>query len=149
MILVHALCQSCAIVTHDVETEAGRDRCSWLMDEDDQYQIKASFQIVPEERYAVPSSFLEAIRARGFEINVHDLNHDGRLFSSREEFIRRAERINGYLQAFGARVSALSDTRTGMTPYRSTRHVHSERGTSGDPARRLLHGDAVFHWPNS
>ena len=94
---------SCAIVTHDIETEAGRDRCSWLMDEDDRYQIKASFQIVPEERYAVPSSFLEEIRVRDFEINVHDLNHDGRLFASREEFIRRAERINGYLQTFGAR----------------------------------------------
>ena len=31
---------SCAIVTHDVETEVGRDRCSWLMDLDDSYGIK-------------------------------------------------------------------------------------------------------------
>jgi hypothetical protein len=94
---------SCAIVTHDVETAVGRDRCSWLMDMDDSFGIKASFQIVPEERYSVPPAFLDGIRSRGFEINVHDLNHDGRLFSSREEFVRRAQQINRYVRDFGAR----------------------------------------------
>jgi len=94
---------SCAIVTHDVETVVGRDRSSWLMDLDDSYGIKASFQIVPEERYAVSPAFLDGIKRRGFEINVHDLNHDGRLFSDREEFQRRAQRINQYALEFGAR----------------------------------------------
>jgi hypothetical protein len=73
------------------------------MDLDDGYGIKASFQIVPEERYEVSSAFLDGIRRRGFEIAVHDLNHDGRLFSSREEFLRRAARINRYVREFGAR----------------------------------------------
>src|SRR5436190_915495 len=72
---------SCAIVTHDVETAAGRDRCSWLMDVDDSHGIKASFQIVPEQRYSVSLALLDEIRNRGFEINIHDLNHDGHLFS--------------------------------------------------------------------
>jgi len=94
---------SCAIVTHDVETLAGRDRCSWLMDIDDEYQLKSSFQLVPEDRYSISPAFLDEIRSRGFEINVHDLNHDGRLFSNHQEFLRRANRINGYLQEFGAR----------------------------------------------
>jgi hypothetical protein len=94
---------SCAIVTHDVETSVGRDRCSWLMDVDESHAIKASFQIVPEERYAVSPAFLDGIRARGFEINVHDLNHDGLLFSDRREFQRRAQRINHYAREFGAR----------------------------------------------
>ena len=94
---------SCAIVTHDVETEAGRDRCSWLMDIDDAYGIKGSFQIVPEDRYAVSNEFLDEIRRRGFEVNVHDLNHDGLLFSSRQEFMRTAKRINEYARRFGAR----------------------------------------------
>src|SRR3989442_1206882 len=94
---------SCAIVTHDVESSTGRDRCSWLMDVDDSYGIKASFQIVPEQRYSVSHAFLNSIRGRGFEINVHDLNHDGQLFSSREEFLRRAQRINEYVREFGAR----------------------------------------------
>jgi hypothetical protein len=93
---------SAAIMTHDVETEAGRDSCSSLMDLDHAYGIRSSFQIIPERRYAVSQSLLDEIRRRGFEINVHDLNHDGRLFDNREEFLRRAERINRYGQEFGA-----------------------------------------------
>ena len=94
--------RSCAIMTHDVETTAGLSFCPQLMDLNDSFGIKASFQIVPEERYAVSSSFLENIRKRGFEVNVHDLNHDGRLFSNRVEFLRRAEQINRYGQQYGA-----------------------------------------------
>src|SRR5688572_10350669 len=94
---------SCAIVTHDVKTSEGRDRCGWLMDMDEQAGVRSSFQIVPEARYEVPGTFLDGIRARGFEINVHDLNHDGRLFSRRDEFERRAKKINAWARAFGAR----------------------------------------------
>ena len=93
---------SCAIMTHDVEQPAGRDFCSHMMDLDDSAGIKSSFQIVPEERYPVPEGLLEEIRNRGFEVNIHDLNHDGQLFSSRETFLRRAERINGYARRYRA-----------------------------------------------
>lgn len=93
---------SCTIMTHDVETTKGRDFCQELMNLNDAFGIKSSFQIVPEKRYAVSSTFLENIQERGFEINVHDLNHDGRLMCEREEFLRRAQRINGYAKAFGA-----------------------------------------------
>jgi hypothetical protein len=91
-----------AIVTHDVETELGRDFCSQLMDTDDEFGFKSSFQIVPERRYEVTPEFIEDIQRRGFEVNVHDLYHDGNLFRDREEFLRRAGKINGYLQKFNA-----------------------------------------------
>ena len=94
---------SCAILTHDVETAAGVDFCPQLMDLNDSFDIKASFQIVPERRYAVEESFLDSIRRSGFEINIHDLNHDCHLFRDRDEFLRRAERINSYGRKFGAR----------------------------------------------
>ena len=93
---------SCAIMTHDVEHLAGRNFCSKLMDFDDSAAIKSSFEIVPEGRYSVPDAFLVDMRQRGFEINVHDLNHGGRLFESREVFVRWAERINEYGRKFGA-----------------------------------------------
>ena len=93
---------SCAMVTHDVETSSGVDFCPQLMDLNDSFEIKTSFQIVPEKRYQVSQSFLESIRRRGFEVNIHDLSHDGHLFSDREEFLRRAERINRYARQFGA-----------------------------------------------
>lgn len=93
---------SCAIVTHDVETTAGRDFCSTLMDIDDSFGIKASFQVIPEERYGVKREFLSSIRDRGFEVVVHDLNHDGHLYKSRKQFLERAARINAYGKEYGA-----------------------------------------------
>lgn len=93
---------SCAIITHDVETTSGRDFCSTLMDLDESFGFRSSFQVVPESRYSVPQSYLEQIHARGFEVNVHDLKHDGRLFSDREEFLQSANRINEYARDFGA-----------------------------------------------
>lgn len=93
---------SCAIMTHDVETAAGRDFCASLMDLDDSAAIKSSFQLIPEGRYEVSESFLRSLRDRGFEINVHDFNHDGALFKQREEFLRRVARINAYGRQFQA-----------------------------------------------
>jgi peptidoglycan/xylan/chitin deacetylase (PgdA/CDA1 family) len=93
----------CVMMTHDVETERGRDFCQNLLDIDDRNGVKSTFQIVPEGRYAVQPEFLKAIRSRGFEIGIHDLNHDGLLFDDREEFLRRAERINQYGARFEAR----------------------------------------------
>jgi len=95
--------QACAVMTHDVETAAGRDFCLRLMDIDDSCGIKSSFQVVPERRYDVPESYLQSIRTRGFEVNVHDLNHDGRLFKHYKQFRRRAAEIEKYRQKFGAR----------------------------------------------
>jgi hypothetical protein len=92
--------QSCAMMTHDVETSAGADFCRELMVLDDSFEIKSSFQVVPEERYVVSNEFLMGLRSRGFEVNVQDLNHDGNLFRDRKEFLRRAGRINEYLCHF-------------------------------------------------
>ena len=93
---------SCAIMTHDVETKVGRDFCTKLMDIDDSFGIKSSFQVIPEERYAVSKDFLSSIRGRGFEVVVHDLNHDGLLYKNRKQFLDRAAKINSYGKEFGA-----------------------------------------------
>ncbi len=93
----------CLTMTHDIETEAGRDHCSKLMNVDDSFGIKAVFGIVPEERYEVSRSLLELIRKRGFEVAIQDLNHDGRLFDSKDEFLRRAKIINQYGREYGAK----------------------------------------------
>ncbi len=72
------------------------------MDMEDAYGIKGSFQIIPEQRYEVTDDFLNSIRRRGFEVVVHDLNHDGQLFRDKDQFLRRAQKINSYKQRFGA-----------------------------------------------
>lgn len=94
---------SCLMMTHDVETEAGRDHCEDLMDVDDSFGIKACFEIVPEDRYAVSQNLVGLIRNRGFEVGIQDLNHDGRLFDNKKEFLRRAKIINRYGREYGAK----------------------------------------------
>jgi hypothetical protein len=49
---------------------------------------------VPEKRYEIPDEYVTAIRKRGFEFNVHDLNHDGNLYREHDEFLRRVQKIN-------------------------------------------------------
>ena len=94
--------ESCVMITHDVEERAGLDFCGHLMDVDQAFGVPASFQIIPEERYTLPTGFLRELVRRGFEVNVQDLNHDGRLFQDRAEFERRAVRIEQYRREFGA-----------------------------------------------
>ena len=94
--------KSCAILTHDVEEAAGLGFCSSLMDIDDSFGMKSSFQFIPEVRYSVSRAFLDGVRERGFEVNIHDLNHDGHLYDDRAEFLRRAAKINHYAREFGA-----------------------------------------------
>ena len=93
---------SSAIMTHDVETALGRDFCGTMMDMDDAYGVKASFQVVPERRYEVSNSYLDSITKRGFEVAVQDLNHDGRLYKNHEQFMERVAKINSYRRQWGA-----------------------------------------------
>ena len=93
----------CVTMTHDVETTAGRDFCSTLMDMDDAVGIKASFQVVPEDRYEVTPEYLASIRERGFEVVVQDLNHDGMLYDDRAKFLDRVKKINAYGDEWGAK----------------------------------------------
>ena len=89
-------------MTHDVETTEGRDFCDTMMDIDDAFGIKSSFQVVPEKRYEVPQDYLDSITKRGFEVAVQDLNHDGRLYNNREQFLERVAKINSYRRQWGA-----------------------------------------------
>ena len=93
---------SCMMITHDVETKAGRDFCARLIALDASWGFRSSFQIIPEGRYGVTTDFMKEIRLRGCEVNVHDLNHDGRLFLNRRYFTSRIGAINDYGRQFGA-----------------------------------------------
>ena len=50
----------------------------------------------------MPASLRTWLTNNGFEVGVHDLNHDGHLFSSQESFQRKAQRINSYLAKWNA-----------------------------------------------
>lgn len=93
---------SCLMLTHDVETRAGADFVPELMNIDDSFGFKASFQVIPRKQYPVSDALLNLIRTRGFELNVHDLSHDGNLFGDRDNFLRSARCINRHLKQYGA-----------------------------------------------
>jgi hypothetical protein len=95
--------KGCVVLTHDVEDQRGHQMCSELIDIDNAHGFRASFQFVPEGTYHVSEALTDRIRDRGFEVNLQDLNHDGYLFADREEFLRRAAKINSYGEAYGAK----------------------------------------------
>ena len=92
---------ACAMMTHDVEGRSGLDFCSEMMDIDDAHGIKSAFQLIPEGHEAAWRDTATRLRCRGFEVNLHDLNHDGYLFTNKQEFLLRAKRINHYAREFG------------------------------------------------
>src|SRR5712692_533747 len=90
------------VLTHDVEGAAGVHRCRELMRLERRLGFRSSFNFIPEGNYKVPSELRNELASHGFEIGIHDLKHDGRLFASRREFSRKATRINGYLRDWNA-----------------------------------------------
>src|SRR5438046_2349971 len=62
----------------------------------------SSFNFIPEGDYKVPPDLRDELERNGFEVGIHDLKHDGRLFLSRREFSRKAMRINRYLRDWNA-----------------------------------------------
>jgi glycosyltransferase involved in cell wall biosynthesis len=94
--------QFALVLTHDVETSVGLQRCRQLMELEQELGFRSSFNFVPEGEYRVPSSLRQELTRNGFEVGIHDLKHDGRLYASRREFSRKAERINHYLHEWEA-----------------------------------------------
>lgn len=90
------------VLTHDVESKIGLSRCRSLMQLELELGFRSSFNFVPEGDYQVPAELREELIARGFEVGIHDLKHDGRLFTSRPNFKRRAARINHYAREWEA-----------------------------------------------
>ena len=48
-----------------------------------QKRFRSSFNFIPEGEYQVTSEFREFLGRNGFEVGVHDLHHNGKLYWSR------------------------------------------------------------------
>jgi hypothetical protein len=90
------------VLTHDIEGQRGLKRCRQLAEMEISTGFRSSFNFVPEGEYTTPQCLREFLVARGFEVGVHDLSHDGKLYASHKNFRRRAIKINRYLQEWGA-----------------------------------------------
>jgi len=94
--------QFALVLTHDVEGNAGLRKCRELMRLEQDLGFCSSFNFIPEGDYKVPPDLRDELESNGFEVGIHDLKHDGRLFLSRREFSRKAARINRYLRDWNA-----------------------------------------------
>jgi len=85
------------VLTHDVDTAKGHEKCPQLMEIEKSLGFRSSFNFVPE-RYEVSPELRNHLTSNGFEVGVHGLRHDGRLYASKKTFQERAIRINHYLR---------------------------------------------------
>lgn len=89
------------VLTHDVETAKGQAKTEKLMHLEMELGFRSAFYFVPE-RYSVAPELRSLLVQNGFEVGVHGLNHDGKLYQSEKIFRQRARKINQYLDDWKA-----------------------------------------------
>ena len=94
--------QFALVLTHDVESPVGLEKVQRLMQLELSLGFRSSFNLIPEGSYHVSPDVRNSIQKAGFEVGVHDLHHDGKLFLTQREFRRNAIRINQYLAEWKA-----------------------------------------------
>jgi len=90
------------VLSHDIEDRGGLEKCRQLASLEMDAGFRSSFNFIPEGGYRVPADLRRWLVANKFEVGVHDLHHDGKLYHSQLEFRRHAGRINQYLREWEA-----------------------------------------------
>lgn len=94
--------QFALVLTHDVEGPSGLSHCRQLMQLEMDAGVRSSFNFIPEGSYHTPDSLRDELKSNGFEIGVHDLHHDGKLYRTKKRFEAAVPRINKHLLNWGA-----------------------------------------------
>lgn len=89
------------VLTHDVDTARGVARCEQLMALERELGFRSSFNFVAHD-YVLPRDLREKVVAGGFEVGLHGLEHNRKLYESPETFAEHAVKINNYLKEWGA-----------------------------------------------
>jgi hypothetical protein len=92
--------RSCALLTHDVEGPAGVENVLRVIELEQRYGFVSCWNFVAEW-YPIPDGMFDAIRSRGFEVGLHGILHDGKLFASRENFDANLPLIREYSERWG------------------------------------------------
>lgn len=93
--------RTAVVITHDVESKEGYKRVLDLVEIDERFGFKSCFGFIPE-RYPIDKGILKELKTRGFEIAVHGLRHDGKLFNSPKIFKKRLRKIEEYAKEWEA-----------------------------------------------
>ena len=89
------------ILTHDIEDEIGLKSVPRIIDIEQKYGLFSSWNIVPY-KYKIDEGIIKYIQETKNEIGIHGYNHDGRLYSSYNEFHKRAIKINLAIKKYNA-----------------------------------------------
>ena len=92
---------SSAILSHDVEEEEGFNFIPKVIELEEKYGFKSSWNIVPY-KYKIDMGIINLIQDSGNEIGIHGYNHDGKLFYSEEIFNKRIPYINKAIEEYKA-----------------------------------------------
>ena len=90
------------VLTHDVEGNRGLARVEQVMQLELKHGFRSAFNFVPENEYRLADTLRRNLDDAGFEVGVHGLKHDGKLYNSKREFASRAVRIRDYLKQWNA-----------------------------------------------
>ncbi|MFZ0759275.1 MAG: glycosyltransferase, partial [Candidatus Sulfotelmatobacter sp.] len=89
-------------LTHDVEGNRGLARVDRLMKLELKHGFRSSFNLVPEGEYRRTDEVRQILNQNEFEVGVHGLEHDGKLYNSKPEFLAKAVRIQEYMRSWNA-----------------------------------------------
>jgi hypothetical protein len=89
------------VLTHDVETAAGRDEMELLRGPERERGYRSSWNFVAE-RYEVTDETVARVTADGCEVGVHGLRHDGRDVASRRMLDQRLPAMRKHADRWGA-----------------------------------------------
>jgi hypothetical protein len=89
------------VLTHDVETAAGRDAIELVRGVETALGYRSSWNLVPE-RYDVADELVAHLHEVGCEVGVHGLRHDGRDIDPLRTMRRRIPEMRRWAERWGA-----------------------------------------------
>lgn len=89
-------------LTHDVETKEGFKKIERICKIEKNIGLRSAWFFVAE-KYPVSENLIKELKEQGFEVGVHGLRHDGKLFNSKNTFNKRKEKLRIYAQKWNAK----------------------------------------------
>ena len=88
------------VLTHDTEGSKGKARVEELMSIEQKYGFRSCFNFVAKGEYRVSDDLRKTLEDAGFEVGLHGLVHDGKLYASKFKFAAHAAEIRELLRSW-------------------------------------------------
>lgn len=85
------------VLTHDVEGAVGVENIRRVREVERRHGIVSSWNFCAEQ-YPIPDRLFDELRAEGCEIGLHGIDHECKLFGTRERFEEELPKIHAYLR---------------------------------------------------